>query len=170
MLIDKHEADNILERIPGLIIKMSPELATIDKVLDDDELFGMIRNDLAQRHPKTLTAGRKSTPVEVILRMLTIKHLYNLSYEQTEVQVADSLVLRQFCRVYFQVPPDHSTLCRWANQIQPVTLEAFNQRVMNLAIDSKLTRGRKLRTDGTAVETTIHHPTDSRLLATASAS
>jgi IS5 family transposase len=165
MLIDKHEADNILERIPGLIIKMSPELAAIDKVLDDDELFCMIRNDLAQRYPKTLTAGRKSTPVEVILRMLTIKHLYNLSYEQTELQVADSLVLRQFCRVYLQVPPDHSTLCRWANQIQPETLEAFNQRVMNLAIDSKLTRGRKLRMDGTAVETTIHHPTDSRLLA-----
>ena len=165
MLIDKHEADNILKRIPGLIIKMSPELAAIDKVLDDDKLFCMIRNDLAQRYPKTLTAGRKSTPVEVILRMLTIKHLYNLSYEKTEMQVADSLVLRQFCRVYLQVAPDHSTLCRWANQIQPETLEAFNQRVMNLAIDSKLTRGRKLRMDGTAVETTIHHPTDSRLLA-----
>jgi len=165
MLIDKHEADNILKRIPGLIIKMSPELAAIDKVLDDDELFGMIRNDLGQRYPKTLTAGRKSTPVEVILRMLTIKHLYNLSYEQTEMQVADSLVLRQFCRVYLQIPPDHSTLCRWANQIQPETLEAFNQRVLKLAIDSKLTRGRKLRMDGTAVETTIHYPTDSRLLA-----
>jgi IS5 family transposase len=90
--------------------------------------------------------------------------LYDLSYEQTEMQVADSLVLRQFCRVYFQAAPDHSTLCRWANQIQPETLEAFNQRVMNLAIDSKLTRGRKLRMDGTAVETTIHYPTDSRLL------
>jgi IS5 family transposase len=165
MLIDKHEADNILKRVPGLIIKMSPELAAIDKVLDDDELFCMIRDDLGRRYPKTMTAGRKSTPVEVILRMLTIKHLYDLSYEQTEMQVADSLVLRQFCRVYFQAPPDHSTLCRWANQIQPATLEAFNQRVMNLAIDSKLTCGRKLRMDGTVVETTIHHPTDSRLLA-----
>ena len=27
MLIDKHEADNILERIPGLTFKMSPELS-----------------------------------------------------------------------------------------------------------------------------------------------
>ena len=35
MLIDKHEADNILKRVPGLIIKMSPELSAIDKVLDD---------------------------------------------------------------------------------------------------------------------------------------
>ena len=126
MLIDKHEADNILKRIPGLIIKMSPELAAIGQVLEDDELFCMIRDDLAQRYPNTLTAGRKSTPVEVILRMLAIKHLYNLSYEQTVYQVADSLVLRQFCRVYFQAVPDQSTLCRWANLIQPQTLQAFN--------------------------------------------
>ena len=165
MLIDKHEADNILKRVPGLIIKMNPELAAIDQVLNDDELFCMVRDDLAQRYPKTLTAGRKSTPVEVILRMLAIKHLYDLSYEQTVLQVADSLVLRQFCRVYFEAVPDQSTLCRWANLIQPPTLQAFNQRIMNLAIDSKLTRGCKLRMDGTVVETTIHHPTDSRLLA-----
>jgi IS5 family transposase len=165
MLIDKHEADNILNQIPGLTIKMSPELTAIDQVLDDDELFCMIRDDLAQRYPNTLTAGRKSTPVEVILRMLAIKHLYDWSYEQSALRVADSLVLRQFCRVYLQATPDQSTLCRWANLIQPQTLQAFNQRIMNLAIDSKLTRGRKLRMDGTVVETTIHHPTDSRLLA-----
>jgi IS5 family transposase len=167
MLIDKHEADNVLKRIPGLTIKMNPELAAIDQVLDDDELFCMIRNDLAQRYPKTLTAGRKSTPVEVVLRMLAIKHLYDLSYEQSVLQVADSLVLRQFCRVYFAAVPDQSTLCRWANLVQPQTLQAFNQRVMNLAIENKLTHGRKLRMDGTVVETTIHHPTDSRLLADA---
>ena len=165
MLIDKHEADNIFERIPGLTIKMSPELTAIDNVLDDDGLFCMIRDDLAQRYPKTLTAGRKSTPVEVILRMLAVKHLYDLSYEQTEQQVADSLVLRQFCRIYFHAVPDHTTLCKWANLIQPKTLEAFNGHIMALAIESKLTRGRKLRMDGTVVETTIHHPTDSSLLA-----
>jgi IS5 family transposase len=165
MLIDRHEADNIFERIPGLTIKMNPELTAIDKILNDDELFCMIRDDLAQRYPKTLTAGRKSTPVEVILRMLAVKHLYDLSYEQTEQQVADSLVLRQFCRVYFKVVPDHTTLCKWAKLIQPQTLEAFNERMMTLAMESKLTRGRKLRMDGTVVETTIHHPTDSRLLA-----
>jgi IS5 family transposase len=165
MLIDKHEADNIFNRVQGFTIKMSPELAAIDRVLDDDELFNMIRSDMAQRHPKTLTAGRNSTPVEVILRMLAIKHLYELSYEQTEFQVTDSFILRQFCRVYLQATPDHSTLCRWANLIQPETLQAFNGRILSLAIDSKLTRGRKLRTDGTVVETTIHHPSDSRLLA-----
>jgi transposase, IS5 family len=97
--------------------------------------------------------------------MLTVKHLYNFSYEKTEQHVADSLVLRQFCRVYFHPVPDHTTLCRWAQFVQPATLQAFNDRVLSLAVAAKLTRGRKLRMDGTVVETTIHHPTDSSLLA-----
>jgi IS5 family transposase len=165
MLIDKYEKDNILNRIPGLTLKLHPELVAIDRVLEDEELFRMICNDLSKRYPKTLTAGRHSTPVEVILRMLAVRHVYNLSYEQTELQVSDSLVLRQFCRVYFYAAPDHTTLCKWAAQIQPETLQAFNERVLAIAVGKKLTRGRKLRTDGMVVETNIHHPTDSRLLA-----
>jgi transposase, IS5 family len=34
-----------------------------------------------------------------------------------------------------------------------------------LARSLKVTRGRKLRTDATVVETNVHHPTDDRLLA-----
>lgn len=165
MLIDKHQADNIFRRVPGLTIKMNPELVAIDKVLDDDELFCLVRSDLACRHPQTEIRGRKSTPVEVILRMLAVKHLYNWSYEETEQHVTDSLVLRQFCRVYFHTVPDHTTLWRWAQLLQPATLEAFNERVLALAVKAKLTRARKLRMDGMVVETNIHYPTDSSLLA-----
>lgn len=165
MLIDKPQADNIFRRVPGLTIKMSPELAALDKVLDEGELFCLLRNDLARRYPQTESRGRKSTPVEVILRMLAVKHLDNLSYEETEQHVTDSLVLRQFCRVYFHTVPDHTTLWRWAQLIQPATLEAFNERVLALAVKAKLTRGRKLRMDGMVVETNIHYPTDSSLLA-----
>ncbi len=97
--------------------------------------------------------------------MLAVRHLFNWSYEVTEQEVNDSLVLRQFCRVYFHAVPDHTTLCKWARLIQAETLAAFNERIMILAIASKLTRGRKLRMDGMVVETNIHHPSDSSLLA-----
>jgi IS5 family transposase len=56
-------------------------------------------------------------------------------------------------------------LIRWANLIQPKTLEKFNQRVVQLAVERKVSKGRKLRTDGTVVEANIHPPSDSRLLA-----
>jgi IS5 family transposase len=44
-------------------------------------------------------------------------------------------------------------------------LAAFNERVSMLAKELKVTRGRKLRTDGTVVETNIAYPRDSKLLA-----
>ena len=60
--------------------------------------------------------------------------------------------------------PDDTTLIRWANLVQPDTLHQLLDHVTELAHTLKVTRGRKLRTDGTVVETNIHHPTDSTLL------
>jgi IS5 family transposase len=62
------------------------------------------------------------------------------------------------------VPVD-TTLIRSANVIQPKTLEKFNERIIQLAVERKATRGRKLRTDGTVVESNIRLPSDNRLLA-----
>jgi IS5 family transposase len=166
MLRDRYEPDawfwTIIEQ---LAIEMDPELTQIDSILDDDELFQNVKNDMARRHPQTLETGRNSTPVEVNLRMLAVKHLYQFTYRQTEWHVGDSLVLRWFCRIYFNSVPDHTTLNRWALLIQPETLHAFNDRVIEVATQLKVTRGRKLRTDGTVVETNIAYPTDSKLLA-----
>jgi IS5 family transposase len=165
MLQDRYETDKVFTEILQLTNEMDPILAQIDQLLEDEALYQLIRNDLASRYPQTEQTGRNSTPVEVILRMLAVKRLYGLSYERTEYQVRDSLVLRQFCRVYFNEVPDDTTLIRWAALIQPETLEQFNQRLTELAAQLKVTKGRKLRTDGTVVETNIHHPSDSSLLA-----
>jgi IS5 family transposase len=133
-------------------------------VLEDEELYQLIRADLAKRYPLTEITGRKSTPVEVIIRILAVKRLYGLSYAKVEKQVGDSLVLRLFCRVYFNEVPDETTIMRWANQIEAETLEKFNCRLTELARQLKVTKGRKLRTDGTVVESNIHPPSDSSLL------
>jgi transposase, IS5 family len=147
-----------------LSMELDPVLSRLDHLLDDDTLFQALKADLAKRHPRTLVDGRPSTPVEVILRMLIVKHLYNWSYEHTEQWVADSLVLRQFCRVYIHRVPDDTTLLRWANCMQPATLHDLLDHVLDLARQRKVTRGRKLRIDGTVVATNIHYPTDSSLL------
>ena len=165
MLQERYKNDKYFLHIIEQTVKMDPILAKIDVILDDEELYQLIRKDFAQRYPKTEVTGRKSTPVEVMLRMLTVKRLYGLSYEKTENQVRDSLVLRQFCRVYFNEVPDDTTMIRWANLIKSETLEGYNRRVTQIATELKVTRGRKLRTDGTVVETNIHAPTDSSLLA-----
>jgi IS5 family transposase len=165
MLRDRYESDpRFWAIIEQLAIEMEPELAQIDKILEDDELFQLIKNDLAQRHPHTMETGRNSAPVEVGLRMLAVKRLYQYTYRGTEHHVGDSLVLRWLCRVYFNAVPDHTTLNRFALEIKPETLRAFNERVTKLATELKVTRGRKLRTDGTVVESNIAYPRDSQLL------
>jgi len=164
MLRDRYEIDKFFMDIQQLTSEMDKELAQIDRLLDDDAVFEQVKADLSERYPQTQQTGRPSTPVEVILRMLVVKHLYNLSYEKTEQQVKDSLVLRRFCRVYFEAVPDDTTLLRWANQIRGETLEGLNSHVVRLATELRVTAGRKLRTDGTVVESNIHYPSDSNLL------
>ena len=143
MIIDRYDPVNLFKLVPKLKLEMEPELAELDRLLDDDELFQTVKADLSQRHPNTLSRGRPSTPVEVILRMLIVRRLYDFSYEQTEHFVSDSLVLRQFCRLYLEPAPDDTTLIRWAGLIGPETLERLNERVVALARSLKLTRGRK---------------------------
>jgi transposase, IS5 family len=164
MLRDRHDPLDLFALVPKLGLEMDPILTQLDRLLDDEELFQQVKSDLAKRYPQTGCRGRPSTPVEVILRLLIVKRLYRWSYAETEHFVADSLVLRQFCRIYLHPVPDDTTLLRWAALVDPRTLERLNDRVVELARALKVTRGRKLRVDSTVVETTIHHPTDSRLL------
>jgi IS5 family transposase len=165
MIVDRYAPMNLFALVPQLALEMDPELAALDHLLEDDGLFARIKHDLSARHPQSASRGRHSTPVEVILRMLVVRRLYDWSYEETEHFVADSLVLRQFCRVYLERVPDDTTLIRWAGLVGPVTLDALNEHVVALARRERVTRGRKLRTDGTVVESSIRYPTDSSLLA-----
>jgi transposase, IS5 family len=166
MIVDRYDPMNIFEMVPKLELGFEPELRELDRLLEDDELFSVVKADLAKRYPNSVRLGRHSTPVEVIfLRMLVVKRLYGWSYQQTEHFVSDSLLLRQFCRLYLEAAPDDTTLIRWANTIGAQTVAALNDRVVVLARSLKVTRGRKLMTDGTVVETHVHHPTDDSLLA-----
>src|SRR5207249_3384568 len=61
--------------VPQLGLRFDPQLAQLDRLLDDDELFARVRDDLARRYPRTRTRGRPSTPVEVTLRMLVVMRL-----------------------------------------------------------------------------------------------
>ena len=164
MLIDRYPPVNLFALVPNLASEFAPELLLLDRLLDDDLIIDRVRADLTRRSPRTRTHGRPSTPVEVILRLLVVKRLYSWSYAEVEHFVGDSLTLRQFCRVYLEAVPDDTTLIRWAQLTDPETLVALNDRVVELARTLRITRGRKLRVDSTVVETTIHHPTDSRLL------
>jgi len=167
MIVDRSLADQLEAVVPSQMQHTDPVLVTLDSLLDDDDLFGQVKADLCRRHPLSATRGRPSTPVDVILRMLVVRRLYDWSYEDTERFVWDSLSLRRFCRIGLQSVPADTTVLRWGNCLRPETIEQLHARVVDLARERGVTRGRKLRIDGTVVETTMHYPRDSALLADA---
>ena len=79
MIRDRYDPVSLFALVPELHLEFEPELAALDRLLDDDVVFQSVRADLARRRLKSLTTGRPSTPVEVILRLLVVKHLYQWS-------------------------------------------------------------------------------------------
>jgi IS5 family transposase len=74
-------------------------------------------------------------------------------------------VYRAFARISCDVAPDATTILKIARALGPTVIEQLHQRVVALAIAAGVTKGRRMRVDTTVVETHIHYPTDSSLLA-----
>jgi transposase, IS5 family len=53
---------------------------------------------------------------------------------------------------------------RWGMALGPEVLKQVQERMVKIALEKGVMRGRRMRVDTTVVETDIHHPTDSTLL------
>ena len=134
-----------------------------DQVLEDETLITAVYEALAHRRPKSRTLGRPGTPAEVVLRLLLLKHIRNWSYDVLEREVRANLVYRDFTRVGAGKAPDAKTMGRWGLALGPEGVEKIHQRVVEIARDNQVVKGRKMRLDTTVVETNIHYPTDRSL-------
>jgi IS5 family transposase len=135
-----------------------------DQVLEDEQLVAAVYEALARRSPKSRTRGRRGTPAEVVLRLLLLKHIRNWSYQVLEREVRANLVYRDFTRVGAGKAPDAKTMGRWGLALGPEGVEKIHERVVEIAQENQVIKGRKMRLDTTVVETNIHYPTDSNLL------
>jgi IS5 family transposase len=136
----------------------------VDQVLADRALVQIVYEALARRWPNSRTRGRPGTPADVVLRLLLLKHMRNWSYHVLEREVRANLVYRQFTRVGAQKVPDAKTLGKLALALGPEIIAQIHARVVAIACEKRIVRGRRLRVDTTVVETDIHYPTDSSLL------
>lgn len=146
---------------------MDPVLKQLDGVLDDEQLVDRVFEALTKRHQESARTGRPSTPAEIVLRMLVLKHLRGWSYEQLQWEVTGNFVYRRFCRIDGGAVPDEKTMVRYGQLVGGELLEQLFARVVELAKLRDVTKGRRLRVDTTVVEAPIHYPTDSGLLADA---
>jgi len=136
----------------------------VDELREDEQLVDRVYEAQGERYPQSRSRGRMQTPAEVVLRLLLLKHIRNWSYDVLEREVRANLVYRAFTRIGDEKVPDAKTLARLGQLVGPKVIEQLQERVVELAQEQGVTRGRKLRVDTTVVETNIHYPSDSSLL------
>jgi len=141
-----------------------PWMRAADGLLDDEQLIEHIFEAQGRRWKNSRTRGRLQTPSEVVLRLLVLKHVRNWSYQSLERESRANLVYRAFARIGGEKVPDAKTMARLGQVIGPEVVASLHRRIVELAVEQKVVRGRKMRLDTTVVETNIHYPTDSSLL------
>ena len=146
--------------------KLWPDaLRRIDQLIDDEALVEVIAEALERRWAQSRRRGRPGTPAEVVLRMLVLKHFYRWSYAELEQEVRANLVYRAFARISCDAVPDAKTILKIAKVLGPAVIERLHRRVVDLARVAGVVKGRRMRVDTTVIETPVHYPTDSSLLA-----
>jgi IS5 family transposase len=144
---------------------VDPTLDAIDALLDDQELVQLVRDRLGSRRPGSARTGRRSIAPDRLLRCCVLKHMRGWSFRESERELRANLVYRRFTRFDADPTPDHVTLSRNFALLGDKVMAAIHQRVVGQAQEARVAPGKKLRVDTTVVESNIHHPTDSSLLA-----
>jgi IS5 family transposase len=142
-----------------------PMLDAVDRLLEDPQLLALSTQLLASRRPGSCKIGREGIAPDRLLRCVALKHIKDWSYRQLHRELRASLLYRRFTRFYEDPIPDFSNLCRAFALFGKEGTEQIHLRLVQQAREAAIIAGKKLRTDTTAVETNIHHPTDSSLLA-----
>ena len=148
--------------LPDIALRMPAQLDSVDRLLDDPVFFEPYR---AHFDP---VWGRPSIPIETYLRMMFLKHRYELGYESLCREVGDSITWMRFCRIPLGSRVPHpTTLMKITTRCGEATIGALNDSLVKKAADARVLKLDKVRADTTVVEANVCYPTDSGLLAKA---
>ena len=139
-------------------------LESVDTLLDDTEMIELVHQSLTQRYPLSNQTGRTGIAPDRLLRSCVLKHIKGSSFRDLEREVCSNLLYHRFTRFDDAPVPNFSTFSRNLALLSLEVTEKIHARVVGIAHEEGVARGRKLRTDTTVVETNIHYPTDSSLI------
>ena len=145
-------------------VHLDPLLEQVSGFIDEHpELIDAVGRDLA-RGVKQPHTGRKGLTPSQVLRSLVLMRVKNWDYRELRERINDGYTLRNFTGFYSRRVPRHNAFNQAFNRLQPATLSAINEAVVQGAVDDSLEDGKKLRIDTTVTEADIHWPTDATLL------
>ena len=111
--------------LPEEAKRLPAELAAVDAYLDDERFIAPWRRLFDRR------LGRPSVPIDTLLRLLYLKHRYQLGYESLCREVSDSIGWRRFCRIGLDRPVPHpTTLVKLVRRAGPEVIQELNAALL----------------------------------------
>lgn len=146
--------------LPEMCLSLPAELEAVDELLDDPAFFDPYRPHFHA------SRGRPSIPIETYLRLMFLKHRYQMGFEPLCREVADSISWQRFCRIPLGTGAPHpSTLMKITTRCGAAAVNELNEALLAKAVAAKVVKTNRLRADTTVVEADVAYPTDSGLLA-----
>jgi IS5 family transposase len=139
------------------------ELEQMSLILDaNPEILDLAFADLTKG--RRTDTGRDGMTAEHVLRCAILKQLRELTYDDLEYYLADSLSFRAFVKFRMGQYPSKSALQSNIKSLSEETWIAIHRFIIAYANEEQFEKGRKIRLDSTVVESNIHSPSDSTLL------
>lgn len=151
-------------------LRDDPLLAKVDRLLNETPdilapFLGRYRQDRKKRNIDQ-NFGTPTIALESILRLILLKHLHShCTYRDVERRTKTDYAWKAFAHLHISDRvPDYSTLSRWVTFFGEDAIRGLQNRIIVHGINTKLVKGKRLRTDTTVVSANIHYPTDASLL------
>src|SRR6516225_8622200 len=130
-------------------------LEPVDQLLDDPLMVDLVRDCLAKRWPASTRTGRPGIAPDRLLRCCVLKHLKGWSFRDLERELCSNLVYRRFTHYDAEATPDFTSFSRLFALLGPSLTQKIHQRVVEVACESGVAQGRKLKTDTTCDVATL---------------
>ncbi|TIM52123.1 MAG: IS5 family transposase, partial [Mesorhizobium sp.] len=155
------KSDLFRERLDAIINPRHPlvRLSALMEWSRFDEAFGGFYRPV----------GRPAKPTRLMVGLHYLKHVHDLSDEETVERWVENAYWQFFCGFEFfqhEPPIDASTMTRWRKRIGPEGLEEMLKASVDVALETGTAKPgslERITVDTTVQPKAIAHPTDSRL-------
>jgi IS5 family transposase len=146
--------------------KHDPELFVMDQILEKKPQIIMLAAPCfpKARAERQAPVGRDGMTLEQVVRCAIYQRHKALTWRQLSEQIEDSKKGRHFTKMAYEQHFSHQALQENISKITPAVLEKIHVAICQYGVDLGIDDGKKVRTDSTAIETNIHHPTNASLL------
>lgn len=144
---------------------LSPELAVADVLIESNpEFINLVSGDVLEGLKNNSYGRKDNITVEQVLRAAIYKEMKRLTYSELEFAQFDSEICKAFLKLDNRKPFSDSVLQNYISKIKAENLSSIMKGVVNAAIELGYEDCSQIRTDSTAIETNIQHPTNNSLV------